>query len=209
MGGQPEVAIPDLNPMNYCAGSDFTLTVVGVTGFVQTGAGLPVPAPSGGWTWNNGTQTWTPTITPLLPAAGTYCIQGNVWISGNIGSSAAPKPLTILATKSIRVEGTPYLRPDHPDNIQFMAGGDLYVAGNNTTGVDNYQGLMYAAAQCAATGNAKAFGQLLCANGAQPAGAIDWAPGNAVSGNFSLAFDCSGNIFNKRRVLYWYPRVGT
>jgi hypothetical protein len=209
MGGQPEVPIPDLNPMNYCAGSDFNLTVVGGLGFVQTGAGLPAPAPSGGWVWNNGTQTWTPTITPTLPASGTYCVQGNVWISGNIGSSAAPKPLTILATKSIRVEGTPYLRSDHPDNIQFMAGGDIYVAGNNTTGVDNYQGLMYAGAQCAATGNAKAFGQLLCANGAQPAGAIDWAPGNAVSGNFSLAFDCSGNIFNKRRVLFWYPRIGT
>jgi hypothetical protein len=208
--GAPEVVIPDLNPMNYCAGSDFNLNVVGGAGFVlNTTTGISTPSPTGGWTWDNATQTWSVTGTPLLPAAGTYCAQGNVWLSGNLGSSAAPKALTILATKSIRVEGTPYIRPDHPDNIQLMAGGDIYVAGNNTTGVDNYQGLIYAAAQCSAQGNAKMFGQMMCANGAQPAGAIDWAPGNTVTGNFSLTFDCSGNIFNKRRVLFWYPRIGT
>jgi hypothetical protein len=73
----------------------------------------------------------------------------------------------------------------------------------------NYQGLMYSAAQCSALGNAKSYGQLLCANGAQPAGAIDWAPSNSIAGNFSLNSDCSGHLFNKRRVLFWYPRVGT
>jgi hypothetical protein len=30
-----------------------------------------------------------------------------------------------------------------------------------------------------------------------------------MSGNFTLTFDCSANVFNKRRVLYWYPRIGT
>ncbi len=207
VSGAPEVVIPDLNPMNYCGGSNFTLTSTG--GVFNSTTGITTPAPTGGWTWDAGTQTWSSTGTALLPAAGTYCVQGNVWLSGNIGSAAAPKSLTILATKSIRVEGTPYIQPAHPDNIQLMAGGDVYVAGNNTTGVNNYQGLIYAGAQCSAQGNAKMFGQMLCANGAQPAGAIDWAPGNAVTGNFTLTFDCSGNIFNKRRVLFWYPRIGT
>jgi len=207
--GAPEVPIPDLNPMDFCAGAEFNLTVVGGVGFVQTGAGIPVAAPSGGWSWNNGTQTWTPAITPLLPAAGTYCVQGNVWISGNIGSSAAPKQMSILATKSIRVEGTPYLKADHDEGLLFMAGGDIYIAGNPAAGAISYQGTMYAGAQCTGTGNATAIAQLLCANGAQPAGAIDWSPTNVVSGNFNLTFDCSGNIFNKRRVLFWYPRIGT
>jgi hypothetical protein len=208
--GAPEVPIPDLNPMNFCAGTDFNLTVVGGIGYVQNATTMvSTPSPSGGWTYSNATQTWTGSGTPTLPAAGTYCAQGNVWLSGNVGSSASPKPISILATKSIRVEGTPYIQPDHADGILLMAGGDIYLAGNNTTGVNNYQGMMYAAAQCQAQGNAKAFGQLLCANGALPAGGIDWAPGNSVTGNFSLTFDCSANVFNKRRILYWYPRVGT
>jgi hypothetical protein len=50
---------------------------------------------------------------------------------------------------------------------------------------------------------------MMCANGAQPAGAINWAAGNTITGNFSLTFDCSGNVFNKRRILFWYPRIGT
>ena len=207
--GAAEVAIPDLNPMNYCAGADFTLINTGGVASWKNAVGVITPGVPGGWTWDAGTETWTSNGTPLLPLPGTYCIQGNAWITGNQGSAAVPKALSILATKSIRVEGTPYIQPDHADGVLLMAAGDIYLAGNNTTGAMNYQGLMYAAAQCQAQGNAKAFGQLLCANGLQPAGAIDWAPGNSVTGNFSLNSDCSGHLFNKRRVLFWYPRVGT
>jgi hypothetical protein len=53
------------------------------------------------------------------------------------------------------------------------------------------------------------WGQLMCANGPQPAGAIDYIATSNVAGQFTLNFDCSANVFNKRRVLYWYPRVGT
>ena len=207
INGAPEVVIPDLNPANFCTGADFTLTTTGSV--VDNATGLSSLSPFGGWVWTAGTQTWTATGTPTLPAAGTYCTQANVYVQGSVGSSAAPKPLSILSTKSIRIEGTPYIVPDHPDGILLMAGGDIYMAGNNTTGVNNYQGLVYAGAQCTALGNAKTFGQLLCANGAQPAGATEWTATNVITGNFSLTFDCSGNVFNKRRMLYWYPRVGT
>jgi hypothetical protein len=68
--------------------------------------------------------------------------------------------------------------------------------------------MIYAAAQCVAAGNATMFGQLLCANGPHPLGAIEHAVSHSMSGNFVLTFDCSSNVFNKRRVLYWYPRIG-
>jgi hypothetical protein len=68
--------------------------------------------------------------------------------------------------------------------------------------------MVYAGAQCAAQGTFTMFGQLLCANGAQPAGATEWAVTHVVTGNFKLTFDCSSNVFNKRRILYWYPRIG-
>jgi hypothetical protein len=90
-----------------------------------------------------------------------------------------------------------------------MAAGDMAIAGNPTAGVTSYTGLVYAGAQCAVSGNANMFGQLLCKNGAQPLLATELAAGNTVSGNFVVNFDCSGSIWNKRRVLYWYPRIGT
>ncbi len=136
-------------------------------------------------------------------------MHGNAWLKGSTGSSVAPKNISILASGSIRADGTPYIRPDQDDGILLMAGGDLSLAGNNTTGVDNYQGMLYAGAQCQAQGNAKTFGQLLCANGPQPVGATEYVATNGISGNFSLTFDCSANVFNKRRMLYWYPRIGT
>ena len=75
-------------------------------------------------------------------------------------------------------------------------------------GATSYSGLMYARAQCVATGTFNAVGQLICANNAQPVGATDWSATHSVSGNFNLTFDCSANVFNKRRVLYWYPTIG-
>jgi hypothetical protein len=90
-----------------------------------------------------------------------------------------------------------------------MAAGDVTIAGNPSGGATNYQGMIYAGAQCAASGHASMFGQLLCANGPQPAGATALVATHSVSGNFTLTFDCSANVFNKRRVLYWYPRLGT
>jgi len=202
LSGQPEIVIPDLNPMNYCTGAEFRLLA---TGIATNGAGVPVAVPAG-WTYNLGTLTWN-AASPSV--AGTYCVQGNVWVTGSSGTAAAPLNLSILATGSIRIEGTPYLKADHDEGILAMAGGDIYLAGNPAAGALSYQGMVYAGAQCAAQGNATMVGQLLCANGAQPIGAIDWAPGNIVGGNFVLTFDCSGNVFNKRRVLFWYPRIGT
>jgi len=207
--GQDAIPIPDLNPATYCAGADYRLLAGGV-GIMNMSTGATTPGNSGGWVWDVVLQLWKGTGTPLLPAAGTYCVEGNAWLAGSVGSAAAPKNLSIVASGSIKVDGTPYIRPDHPDNILLLAGGDIEISGNNTTGVDNYQGMVYAGAQCEALGNAKMFGQLVCANGPQPIGAIDYVgPGNVISGNFNLSSDCSGTVFNKRRVLYWYPRVGT
>ncbi len=205
VNGAAEVPIPDLNEMDYCTGADFTLGA----GQWQTGVGPMVPGAPPGWVYDAPSQTWTGNGTPTTPAPGTYCTQMNVSLQNAIGSAATPKTLSVISSKSIRVEGTPYLQPDHPDGILLMAGGDLYLAGNNTSGLPNYQGLIYAGAQCDMRGNAKTFGQILCANGPQPLGALDWAPVNIATGNFSLTFDCSANMFNKRRVLFWYPRIGT
>ena len=202
LSNQPEVTIPDLNPMDYCAGAEFRLLS---TGTATNGAGMLVAVP-GGWSYNAGTKLWT--LAGGASVDGTYCVQGNVAVSGNTGSAATPRRMTILATGSIEVTGTPFITAEHEDGILFMAAGDVRVAGNPSAGANNYQGLIYAGAQCVAAGNATMFGQMLCANGPQPVGAIEHAVSHTMSGNFVLTYDCSSTVLNKRRVLYWYPRIG-
>jgi hypothetical protein len=202
LNGQPEVVIPDLNPMDFCAGVEFRLLS---NGSATTGAGVGIPIPIG-WTYNAGSQTWSAAGGVLVD--GTYCVQGNVSIAGSTGTAAVPKRVSVLATGSISVSGTPVIVPEHDDGILFMAAGDVAIAGNPTAGTTSYSGMVYAGAQCSASGNANMFGQLLCANGAQPAGATELIAAHSMSGNFVLTFDCSGNVFNKRRILYWYPRIG-
>jgi hypothetical protein len=204
LNGQPPIDIPDLNPATYCAGANFNLTAAGLV--VNTATGLPVIG--SGWVYTALNQTWTLTGAAGLPPAGTYCVTGNAYVQGAVGTSAAPKQMSIIASGSIRIEGTPYMTPSQPDGILALAGGDVYLAGNAAAGATNYSGMIYAGAQCLATGTFALSGQLLCANGAQPAGATEWTATHSISGNFSINFDCSGNVFNKRRVLYWYPRIG-
>ncbi len=203
LNGMDPIPIPDLNPMNFCAGAEFRLLAGGI---VNDGAGNLVGTPLG-WTYNAGTQTWSAN-NPSVP--GTYCVQGNATLGGNsTGSALNPLSLSILATGSISAAGTPVIRPDHPDGILFMAAGDVVVAGNNTAGTDSYAGMVYAGAQCRGAGSATMFGQLVCANGPQPLGATDYIASNELAGNFVINFDCAANVFNKRRILYWYPRIGT
>jgi hypothetical protein len=116
--------------------------------------------------------------------------------------------LSVIATGSIEVSGNPFLTADHDDGIMFLAGGDLSISGNPGVGNPNFQGLMYAGAQCKMSGTPDLFGQLMCANGAQPAGSVNFVSSHDMSGDFTLTFDCSANVFNRRRVLFWYPRIG-
>ena len=204
LGGQQEVVIPDLNPMDYCATADYRLAVVaGVPSVQNVATGIWSPVATVGWTYTAGTTTWN--LSGGAVNIGTYCATGNVEISGNNGTAAAPLQVSVLATGSIGLAGVPYLRPDHEDGILLMAAGDVSLGGNPGS---SYSGLVYAGAQCAASGSATLTGQVLCANGAQPAGATPYTATNTVGGSFTLNFDCSGNVFNKRRVLYWYPRIG-
>jgi hypothetical protein len=204
--GASPIDIPDLNPADYCIGAaaDFRLLPAGVA---QNGAGTIIAVPAG-WVYNAGTLTWTLTGAAGAPPIGTYCVTGNAYVQGSVGSAATPKKMSVIATGSIRIEGTPYMIADQDDGILALAGGDIYLAGNAAAGATSYSGLLYARAQCLATGNFTATGQILCANNANPVGSTEWTATHSISGNFTLNFDCSANVFNKRRVLYWYPRIG-
>jgi len=209
LGGQPEVPIPDLAPLTYCAGADFRLTATGNSVNLNTGVSTPaIGSEVDGWKRSSGPPEVKWTLSGNSSVDGTYCVEGNAYVSGNTGSAASPRKMSIIATGSIEISGNPYMTADHDDGIMLLAGGDVSISGNPSAGSLSYQGLIYAGAQCKVSGNPALFGQLMCANGPQPAGSVNFVSAHDMSGNFELTFDCSANVFNKRRVLFWYPRIG-
>jgi hypothetical protein len=209
LGGQPPVVIPDLVPLDHCVGADYRLRPDGFV--VPAATGIPENAtstPKYGWKRSSGPPEVKWDLAGIGASPGTFCVEGNAYISGNNGTPGTPLRLSVVATGSIEVSGNPFLTAEHDDGILFLAGGDLSISGNPSAGSQNFQGLMYAGAQCKMSGNPALFGQLMCANGAQPAGSVNFISTHDMSGNFTLTFDCSANIFNRRRVLYWYPRIG-
>jgi hypothetical protein len=196
------VPIPDLNPLDFCADADYRLTSGGtvvnqLTNLLMAGTG---------WVMSQGPPEVKWVLAAGLLVQGTYCVEGNADISGNTGSAATPARLSVIATKSISVSGNPYVRADQDDGILFLAGGDISISGNVS---NTFSGLVYAGAQCKTGGNFTIFGQLLCANGPQPVNAINHTTLHDMSGNWIINFDCGGNVLNRRRVLFWYPRIGT
>jgi cytoskeletal protein CcmA (bactofilin family) len=204
---QPALNIPVLDPMSFCSGhadyylqadgyvrraSDNSLTLatnVAAYGFKRSSANPVVWVQSG-------------------PAfSGTYCVTGNVEITGNPGSTNAPVTATLLVSGSVNISGNPYMRPAY-GGISIIAAGDLALSGDGGSGSANQSGLVYAGAQCSVNGNITITGQLVCANGTNPTGSNNYVSSNSVNGNPRITYNCAGSVaFGTRRLLYWYPRI--
>lgn len=151
----------------------------------------------------------TPTKWELAGNAGypgTYCVSGNVLISGNPDAgSGAPLSLTVIASKSIEVTGNPKITADHPDDILLMAGSDVKISGNLAGDPGDYSGLIYARAQCDLRGNANISSRVLCKNGNNASGAFNLVDVNGLGGNVLLDYDCNATVGVRgpRRVYSW------
>jgi hypothetical protein len=135
-------------------------------------------------------------------ASGTWCITGNVTSSGDFGSWASKKVITVIATGSIKISSKPFIKADHPDGILLLAGGDLDLQGDW-----GGEGLVYARSQCYVSSKPQILGSLVCKNKPNPAGSINYTNTNLISGDADITFDCS-NMFTKRRIAGWWPRFG-
>jgi hypothetical protein len=207
--GQPPVDIPDLNPIEHCDNADYVLRADGYVVVVATGQAYNANSNEVfGWKRSgNNPVKWD--LSGDNSVDGTVCAEGNVYVSGNTGTADDPREMSIIATGSIEISGNPYLNTDDEDNIQFLAGGDLKIAGNPTVGLNNFSGLMYAGSQCVISGDPNIGGQVLCDNKTNPPGATNLATQNMINGNPTITYDCDWNIFNKRRVVFWYQRIGS
>jgi hypothetical protein len=204
---QPPLEVPELSPLDYCADADYVLQPDGYVREVSTGVLHDARSdPQFGWKRIGATPVkWS--LSAGSAAPGTVCADGNV-TTGNVGSAAAPLTLTLIASGSIEISGNPYIQSDHPEKISMMAGGDLKFSGQPDALSQNYSGLLYAGAQCLVSGNPRIQGQLVCKNGPNPSGSIDLTAVNEIKGSPELTFGCGTNLLARRRILYWYPRLG-
>jgi hypothetical protein len=145
---------------------------------------------------------WVPTV-GMLADGNTYCVTGDVQIGVDFATLANKRAISIIASGSIKISAKPMIKAAHPDGILLMAGGDLDLQGDW-----GGEGMLYAGGQCYIPAHPIINGQLICKNKSPHPGA-NWVPANLISGDAEITFDCSTNGFNKRRILSWYPRVGT
>lgn len=202
----PPVDVPEHDPLDYCGAADYVLqggVFIAVGPPRQeteiTGAGVL------GWKYKAGTQTYT--LAGSQAVDGTYCIHGNAEIAGNAGSEGDPLRITLLATGSVKVTGTPKLAADHEDGILIIAAGDVEIGGNASGSTPSYSGLVYTGAQCQMNGNPRVDGHILCYDGADPVGAVNLVTENKFNGTPIITYDCSGE---RRRTLvasWWESRA--
>ena len=201
---QPPIQVPPVNTADYCTSADFVLQS---DGFILDKSTMTLHDASGnGWGgFKRGSSSpviWEDDGNTINP--GTYCAEGNVKIGGNHGVAGNPLAISIIAEGSIEVSGNPYLTPAHPDGALLVADGDVSISGNPSGGNDSYQGLIYAGAQCKLSGNPQLNGNVVCKDDPNPAGSVEYASMNEISGNAKITFDCTGTFGGKRRVLSWY-----
>ena len=195
------VDFPALSAAVECSRADYRLRANGTALIIATNT-VVLPAVLG---WVVSGTLWEALSTVT---SGTYCVEGNVKISQNIGAAGSPRPLSLIVMGSLEISGSPFLRSEDPNGILFILDGDLKLNGNsNLTNVD-FSGFIYAGAQCMLSGQVYIEGQLVCRNTANPAGATEFAAQNIISGTTRIEYGCRGFLSQLWRVLAWYPTPG-
>ena len=158
-----------------------------------------------GWQWEAGENSYV--LNAKEAVEGTVCADGNVRVRGNLGAAGDPFRITLIASGSIDVGGTPVITADHPDGILILAGGDVQIGGNASTTTPYYRGLVYAGSQCQVNGNPVVDGHILCYDAEDPAGAAELTDENKINGTPTINYDCTGV---RRRTLvsaWWESRT--
>ncbi len=205
-GYEQRMEIPDLDPLQFCDRADYLLK----DGELVTLDSPPVTVKLeggkvSGWQYNKSNDLYTLQGKEAVP--GTYCVHGNMQVSGNVGSPGNPLSITILATGSVDMGGTPIITSEHRDDLLIIAEGDVQLGGNTTGTTPQYSGLIYAGAQCGLNGTPIMDGRLLCYDQEDPEGAIDLIDESKINGTPTIVYDCKG--WRRRTLIesWWEVRA--
>ena len=135
---------------------------------------------------------------------------GNVKITSNLGSDSNRIHITVLATGSIEVTGTPNfesnltslstnaLPPFVTINTIFMAVEDIKIRGD--AGIPFFSGIVFAGEQFDLSGNGSFDGQVISLSNLDVTGSP--VNTNSISGSFELTFN-GGQAVGNVRLLSW------
>jgi hypothetical protein len=183
--GAPTLPIPKVNAEDYQVWADFVLGSDGVLTNVATGATCTATTKvtCNNWAFNSVSGTWI--LNASTVTAGTYYAEAHVSISGSPGSTKSPAMLSIVATGSIDISGSPKLVPDTPE-LLFVTNEDLKIAGTLDLVGESVvvEGQMLVKGQFDIGGNATLDGQLIVND--EDVGTLVTA--NRLRGNASLTY---------------------
>jgi hypothetical protein len=203
---QPPIDIPDYDPMEFCDDADYVLrdgllitrgppeTSVSINGSNQLG-----------WEWDASAGSYS--LNAKDAVEGTVCAVGDIRVTGNLGAAGDPFDISLIATGSIQLSGTPVIEADHPDGILLLAGGDVQIGGNASGTTPHLRGTIYAGSQCRSNGNPIIDGHLLCYDGADPPGATNLTSENKINGNPTITYDCTGVRRLTMIAAWWETRA--
>lgn len=186
-GGQPTVTVPAINAADYQYLATHRLTSGGEVILVSTG----LPVAGTGWTFSGG--NWT--ISGNSGVAGTYYVEGNAHISGNVNGPAPgnndPLAMSIIATGSIQISGNPTLTPQNNALYQFITDGDLKMSGNVDIDPTTVEGQSLVRNQLMISGNPDIRGRIIVKNLPTVAPATDHVVSSVISGNPDITYNGS------------------
>lgn len=200
---RPKIAIPDMNPMDHCGTAGYTLQA---NGFVlrKSDNTLHDATSLAKFGWKRSTTApyeWE--MVGSQAVDGSFCAYGDVKMTGSMGTAAAPLKISLFATGSVYVAGSPFLVPFNEDGYSVIAGGDLSLNGKAEPANENFEGLFYAENQCDVSGNPRVTGQIICKNKPQTLGADNIVTNNSIAGNVDISHGCGSTTLSRRRVMYW------
>ena len=197
---RPTVDIPELSSAEFCPNSTYELRANGT--ILHRPSGMTYTAIASavfGWRRTSASPVLWEGSSAIPPAS--YCIIGNVQMSGSVGTAATPVVLSMFVTGSVKISGNPFLAPSY-DDITVVADGDVWIAGTADASNENYEGTVFAGAQCRLSGTPRVAGQLMCKNRVQPSGAIEHAAVSTLIGHPEITYGC-GSTLARRKILEW------
>jgi hypothetical protein len=136
---------------------------------------------------------------------------GNAKITSNLGSDTNPIHLSVFATGSIEISGTPNfvanltglqasqeLPPFVTVNLMFVTVEDVKIRGD--VEVPRFSGIIYAGEQFDLSGNGAFDGQVIALSNDNVSGSLVSA--NSISGSFDLSFN-GGQAIGTVRLMSW------
>jgi Tfp pilus assembly protein PilX len=190
-GGYANINVPDIHASDYDHLANFILHSDGTKTLADGVTACGVLC--NGWTFGGG--TWS--ITGNTAPTGTFFVEGAVSISGSPGATNNPIEMSVIATGSIDISGSPKFAPalgppdaanplGVPHKYQFITDGDLKIGGAAGMVDPDVEGQILVREQIHIAGNPRFRGRILVGDADDAHTLVE---ANAIPGNPTFTYD--------------------